>query len=230
MVKPLFLVDKNNRNPVVLHPWLPNTPSTQLSTLAIYSSEILIHQSPSPKKSFLVFKLPIFLEFFPPTNSLLCVYPWNVRLSWPKIQKQQVWFFLDVATNARCRRGEYIWCHAPFKVAQGEAIVFAFWWKCEGHRGGNCQEARERGSVRSSPTPEKRADTLPEWKQRVSDRKRHHQCANETWYTGNAAQLLIRKKKAHLHPLFPGLARCSIVYGECGQGGRAFTNPSSWVS
>ena len=54
----------------------------------------------------------------------------------------------------------------------------------------------ETGSLRSSSSPnpqsrEKRANTVPEWKQIVSYRKQYHQRANEAWGPGNAAQLSI---------------------------------------
>lgn len=62
---------------------------------------------------------------------------------------------------------------------------------------GETAKKAETGSVRSSSSPnpqsrDKRANTLPEWKQRVSYRKQHNQRANEAWGPGKAAQLLIR--------------------------------------
>lgn len=65
-------------------------------------------------------------------------------------------------------------------------------------------EGEAAESLGSSPSPspqrqEQRANTLPEWKQRVSHRKRHHRCANEAWGPGSAARLFI-EEKTRLHP------------------------------
>lgn len=60
---------------------------------------------------------------------------------------------------------------------------------------GETAKRAETGSLSSSsPNPqsrEKRANTLPEWKQKVSYRKQYQRRANEAWVPGSAAQLSI---------------------------------------
>ena len=131
----------------------------------------------------------------------------------------------------QCRRRELsrVWC-PPSDVAQGDATLSAFWWKYEGQGGGNCQEARERGSVRSpsSPNPQsrqKRANILPEWKQRVVT---GNDTTSVLMKLGAQETLLSYNKIAETmsSPPVPwvGRVRCGLwgVWLKMGQGGGRF--------
>lgn len=166
----------NNRNPLdlVLFGTFPNAQFFYSQLFLLISLFIKVPHN----KSLLISNFQsLFLALsFPPTNSLPCFCPWNIRLSWSQIQKQQVWLYLDVATMPMVGGESSLGRDAALEVGQGEATISAFWCKCEGHKGGSCQEAWERLCEKLVfPNPqsrEKRAHALPEWKQRVRDRKR----------------------------------------------------------
>lgn len=70
-------------------------------------------------------------------------------------------------------------------------------WKLPGGRERPC----ERRIFPNPQSREERANTWPEWKQRVRDRKRHHQCAHEAWAPERGSALNRWQRARPLPPL-----------------------------
>lgn len=140
-------------------------------------------------------KLPVFLSrtFSPTTNSTLRL-SLKCQADLTQNTKQQVWLYLVVAAMLTARGESASGCERWGAQLRGTPDALPCGGDVRGSEGETAKRAETGSLSSSSPNPqsrEKRANTLPEWKQKVSYRKQYQRRANEAWVPGSAAQLSI---------------------------------------